>query len=140
MKKPRSKRVAFGKGKPTEEMKKGWSDSIKVQLDDLMKQVEQYKLEKVMANIPASALGSISGTLGYASGGGANYGGTPNWQYKQNDYTPQYPNYVTPPPMQPNWSKTTIHYNSGVNFIEEPDKYLSRKFHKSNNGVHFPCE
>jgi len=69
MKKPRSKRVAFGKGKPTEEMKKGWSDSIKVQLDDLMKQVEQYKLEKVMANIPASALGDISGTLGYARGG-----------------------------------------------------------------------
>jgi len=141
MKKPRSKRIAFGKGKPTEEMKKGYSDSIKVQLDDLMKQIEQYKLENVMASIPAQTLGSISGANYMAPAGGANYGGTPNWQYKQNDYTPQYPNYVTPPPMpSPSWYNTTINYNPGVNFIEEPDKYHSRKFHKSNNGVHFPCE
>jgi len=142
MKKPRSKRVAFGKGKPTEEMKKGWGDSIKVQLDDLMKQVEQYKLENVMASIPTLTLGSASGA-NYIVPGGANYGGTPNWQYKQNNYTykPPSPYQIAPPPMPDiNWYKTTINYNPGVNFIEEPDKYHSRKFHKSGNGVHFPCE
>ena len=49
--------------------------------------------------------------------------------------------YIQLQPIISNQVTTSSQVTSNLNFnLEQPDAYNIRRFYKSNNGVHFPCE